>query len=265
MPLDTSKILLKLERAQSLIDSAKAELDTFSAAHPEMIAVQKGFIFDPTRYSIVVTKHVEIPAIIGIIAGETIQQIRSSLDHLIHRYIEFTGKIPNRKLQFPAALERNHFKRVMIKEKHFNGANLSALKSILKIQPYRQENARRSTLYWLSQYANIDKHRSILATGVTSIFPTRVQVGTSEQEGPTPGIIGIYPTPPAPKFLPLNSPVEVFAIALEQPVPDFFVETDVKFRVGLEPISGSDPVDMLDTLGKMLALAHQAVGEFEQI
>jgi len=123
-----------------------------------------------------------IPLCFGVITGEVVYQLRSSLDHMVNALIIRDGGSPTDTSQFPI-LRYKPRKQDEIRryEGQIKGiANPEALAIIEASQPYtRGEGRFRHWLSVLKTFSNTDKHRSLVMHVIdvqprisfTTVFP----------------------------------------------------------------------------------------------
>src|SRR6516165_10674086 len=88
LPKNARGIQLKLDRANKHIEELRVVLESFYATKPYRIAVKKDI---RTRQEVFyVSKIVDVPKDVSIIAGDALQNIRSALDHLAIRLYAIT-------------------------------------------------------------------------------------------------------------------------------------------------------------------------------
>lgn len=96
----------------------------------------------------------------AVLAGETIQNIRTALDYLVYALIVHTrGRKPRNMTQFPLSATAGDFfsKRYQISE--LPG---ELRRRIRKLQPYQSKSKRSDALNLLRLLSNADKHRLLL-------------------------------------------------------------------------------------------------------
>jgi hypothetical protein len=99
---------------------------------------------------------------VGLIAGDVIHNLRSSLDLLAWQLVEVNGGTPNQSTMFPIGNSREHFEgaggigRV-------SGASPDALKVLAGLKPYQGGNRALWDLHCLDIS---DKHRILFTVGI---------------------------------------------------------------------------------------------------
>lgn len=154
-------IVAKIKRANEHIENLNSEINSLidsNAYH---------FVSEPNAdatESIIRIVGPEPPLRFSTIIGDAVNQLRSSLDFLVHALIIKNGNSPTRRSQFPICDDAKKFKeacgRGIIK-----GVSTSAEKAIKARQPYRNsKNLNMNFLYILRELSNTDKHRNLVAT-----------------------------------------------------------------------------------------------------
>lgn len=111
----------------------------------------------------------EPPVMLSVIVGDCLYNLRSALDHLVWQLVE--SNPPNRGIarnQYPICRDRLSFDRE-IKGHRLDGVPASAKDVIEHLQPYNEGHDYSSHPLWLlDQLINIDKHRFLTLTCVTT-------------------------------------------------------------------------------------------------
>ena len=158
---------MKTDRAREHLDSLKTEIEVFKTSKSHRIARERDV--KNQRY-ILRIRIADVPDRIPLIAGDFINCLRSSLDHLVWSLAKLTKPYP-RGTQFPILEVKN--------EKTFDqatkGVPTEARRIIESLQPFRVgQRLLKSHLLWrLNKLCNIDKHRRIPTHGDVSeiLFP----------------------------------------------------------------------------------------------
>ncbi len=151
-----ARIKLKIERAKYHISNLESRIEAFRQRKPYVVTVEddKQYAFN----AIITIRMIEQPpSELGLIAGDAIQNIRSSLDHLAWQLVEANGRTPTKYTEFPiqksAPDDKRRFKRQV------EGIHADAIDLIDRIQPHKCGVDTLSTLHDLN---NFDKHRLLL-------------------------------------------------------------------------------------------------------
>jgi hypothetical protein len=117
-----------------------------------------------------------IPARLGLICGDCLQCLRSSLDYLVWELVEAAGKPTHKQLMFPISLTPNDYKNELTKRHRLAGVDPAATSIIDTLQPYVSTNPERSPLAMLDELTNLNKHRRII---LTSLAGTTIEIPKS--------------------------------------------------------------------------------------
>lgn len=99
------------------------------------------------------------PAIIPLVIGDTIHNLRSSLDHMVCDLARIRGKKPG-KLKFPFAMDEAKLKAIMKADSHLSILGQDIYDAILALRPYK--DGGNQLLRALHDLDITDKHRLIL-------------------------------------------------------------------------------------------------------
>ena len=106
-----------------------------------------------------------IPARFGLIVGDCLQNLRSSLDYLVWELVLAENKQPGKHNMFPICETPDIFKNEVTKRNRLLGAPTDAIALIETLQPYHLgKDWQKSTLWVLNEFTNINKHRRVLLT-----------------------------------------------------------------------------------------------------
>jgi hypothetical protein len=155
-----ASVLAKTERAKCHIEELKRSIEEFLTSDPYDIEPED----DPQpdqRIRCNICRATPIPLKVATIAGDAIQNLRSSLDHLAFQLVSVSspgGKPPDpHKIYFPIAdTSAEHPSDVRDK---MRGAREDILEAVEATQAYRGGN---TDLWVLKRLNNIDKHRLLL-------------------------------------------------------------------------------------------------------
>jgi len=155
-PIDM--LLAKLERAKKHIVDLEPEWRSFCASGGYSISFKDDVDKRERSYYLAVAQ--DIPPIISLIAGDAIQNLRSSLDHLAHHLVAIgTGQTgPFTRVYFPICESATEYKTESPRK--IKGMRQDAIDAIDAIEPYR--GGAGHTLWQLHRLNNIDKHRLLL-------------------------------------------------------------------------------------------------------
>ena len=142
-------VTLKMKRAKEHITALGQELNTFLESDPYKV----GSKHDPETRKLVyyVTAVESVPDRLSLIAGDAIQNLMSTLDHLAYQLVcNETGDPPPNpdKIYFPIAIDEAKYD--VIKHKKMKGASQKTFDMIDAIKPYKGGNDPLWTLYRLN-------------------------------------------------------------------------------------------------------------------
>src|SRR5574341_846522 len=152
----------KLSRALEHLDTLSEEVAVFLGSKPYR-AVYK-FDIDKRDHVWRLQVHHSAPMRLGILAGDVIHNLRSSLDHLAWQLALKTTCTPYRRTGFPIYREPGPGRQC------FDPDGLAQIKDlpgeakeiIESVQPYDHHLAWHFDLWVLHQLSNLDKHRLVL-------------------------------------------------------------------------------------------------------
>ena len=131
-----------------------------------------------------------IPTNIPFMVGDTLQNLRSSLDYLVWELVLAANNIPTHKNMFPICDRLEAFEG-QLKRGRLNGVSAEATAEIERLQPYSSgQLVKNNLLSTLDLFCNINKHRRVLLTTlVASQSKTEIigsESGHSIQQTTTP-------------------------------------------------------------------------------
>jgi hypothetical protein len=109
-----------------------------------------------------------IPAKLGLIVGDCLQNLRSSLDYLVWELVLVSKNEPSKKNMFPICATSDSFQAALSGHR-IEGVSPEAAKLIDDFQPYHEGEPNAHSLVILDELANINKHRRVLLTEISSI------------------------------------------------------------------------------------------------
>ena len=153
----------KVERASEHIDTLRLELRTFLG--PDALVANLRDNDGSESTAAFAKEHEErvVPVRLRILAGESIHQVRSSLDHLLCVLVRDNGKEPTKRNQFPILDVKPHDTDTR-RAWRLQVAGLSddAVDFIESVQPYRCSEPSKDPLWILKTLNDEDKHQSVL-------------------------------------------------------------------------------------------------------
>jgi hypothetical protein len=165
-------ILAKLDRANKHISDLNSLWDACRVAHPNLLRIERDPQSGDVHYF--VEDMTPIPIEISLIAGDSIQNLRTALDHLAYAMVERAGGKVNSQTSFPifkSAADYADAKDGVTRK--VSGLSSFAMQKLALHQPYKGGNDKLWILHCLN---NIDKHRLLLTVGhdvgVRSLLPS---------------------------------------------------------------------------------------------
>ena len=170
----------KLQRSKALYDELYRELIAYYQSNPgNLFPTPDSTPEHPRR---LFREKSPVPARLGLICGDSLQCLRSSLDYLVWELALASATVPHKQLLFPIALREKDYIRELKDRKRLDGIDANAIALIDALQPYHSANPEDHTLAMLDALTNINKHRRVLLTGLSG--------SPSEFPDGTPHIIG---------------------------------------------------------------------------
>jgi hypothetical protein len=132
------------------------------------------------------------PPFLGILIGESVQNLRTALDYLVYQLAEWdSGPDFERRTQFPIEDTPKGFKRR--RNSFLEGVSDEHVAVLDSLQPYERPN----WLSWIRELSNLDKHNVLIVTpGIQG--SVTIPVGRSDEEAIAaggfrrPGEVGMY-------------------------------------------------------------------------
>ncbi len=122
----------------------------------------------PERPSITFREKSQLPQRFGLIFGDCIQCQCSCLDYLIYELVELAGASHHNQNQFPVALDKKAYKDKS-KAHYLDNVDPRAIALIENLQPYHSAQPTSDPLAVIDKLANINKHRRVVLTNLSSI------------------------------------------------------------------------------------------------
>jgi hypothetical protein len=166
MPLPDS-VQQKLYRAGCHFDELNLELETYYQSDPGALISER--LPDASTQWVFREKQ-PVPARMGLIFGDCIQNMRSALDYLVWELVLATGNEPSRRNMFPICLKETDYQSQIQNWKRLQGVDPRAATVIEAVQPYLFTEDQREicSLAVLDDLNNINKHRRVLYTTLGS-------------------------------------------------------------------------------------------------
>ena len=166
-------VRLKVKRADKHIRDLEETINTFLSGQPYKVSSKKHPHL-PWGTTFFVEKAQPIPDDVYVIAGDTIHNLRSALDHLAWQLVEASGGTPNSRTGFPVfdpAAFKTKKDETKFFERKVTGMQPSIVTAIQSEKPYKGGN---DVLWAIHSLDIVDKHHLLLAVGfVSSHFRVR--------------------------------------------------------------------------------------------
>lgn len=118
-----------------------------------------------------------MPARFGLIIGDCLQNLRSSLDYLVWELVLATNSQPAEHNMFPICTSADLFRNAVSKRKRLLGVHPDAVAEIEALQPYHLgQDWRKSKLWVIEEFVNINKHRRVLLTMLRSSLTPQMDI-----------------------------------------------------------------------------------------
>jgi hypothetical protein len=176
VPLPLDGVALKIRRAREHFDELTGEIATFVQRNPYELVSH----FDQNKgergeriYRLVASE--QIPPRISILIGESLQQLRSALDHIAWQLALLTTDKPPDTTEFPVFKDATGKRGYASKRNRKIGAIPCEAQAVIDgMQPHMQSAPKEDPLWVLHRLANDDKHR---LPHIVSAIPHGVGVG----------------------------------------------------------------------------------------
>jgi hypothetical protein len=255
-------IQTKIKRAKSHIQDFETARTNFFAHDPYVIATKRNPETRQLAYYLVSVE--EVPPLLGAIAGDAIQNLRSALDHLAYQLVVVgrgTSEPPEHpeRISFPIFNSAEEYEAEKLRK--VEGAAEDAIKAIDSVKPYKGGN---DVLWQLHRLNIVDKHRLMLTVGsnfrsvdIGSYMSRMIRNAFPDTEFPTvPAFLQ-----PADRMCPLKTGDVLFIDA-----PDAEPNKDMKFvfDIALSEPQIMECESLLETLNNMANLVESLIPPFER-
>jgi len=160
---DLSGVFLKLERAETHIQTLRDEIAVFLDRGPKPFGFRPKETPGPqqsVKYDLYAIVREEPPRELALPVGDAIQNIRSALDHLVYELAPPSVR-RKRGTQFPIFTDECEFK--VLSPPMIRGLGQNERTLIQRVQPYAATNVPSDDpLAVLSKLSNLDKHRLLV-------------------------------------------------------------------------------------------------------
>jgi len=181
----------KIFRAAQHIQSLSTELNRYFESNPGRMVQQPNASDDEAIFGFVPSG--PVPARFGLIIGDCLQNLRSSLDYLVWELVLAANGQPTEKNMFPVCSTAETFED-QIRRHRLDGVPVDAIAQINGLQPYHLgQDFNKHVLWALDELTNINKHRRILLTNLMAGLAQRENFAMKDGQvwyhvgpGPTP-------------------------------------------------------------------------------
>jgi hypothetical protein len=169
----------KIFRVKQHFEELQQEINRYFQTNPgAMVLAPDSSVDNPTFFF---QSAKPIPARFGLIAGDCLQNLRSSLDYLVWELVIAAGNQPSRKNMFPICSTLDAF-NAALQRKRLEGVGPAPIAIIESMQPFQSGTIYTENLLWiLDELTNINKHRRVLLTVLGSVV--RAEIPAAESEG----------------------------------------------------------------------------------
>ena len=156
----------KIGHAKLHLDLVRSEIRGYLDANPSEFVPDAN---SPANQLMVTVKpKAPIPDKIGLIVGDCLQNLRTSLDYLIWELVLVATNTPSKKNMFPVCLTVDSFQSAQ-RRGRVQGVDASAITLIDAFQPYRDGQPNATSLAILDELTNTNKHRRLLLTEFSTL------------------------------------------------------------------------------------------------
>jgi hypothetical protein len=150
----------KIERAEEHVNNLKREIDAFLKCEPYTAIAENEEKTGDRVFRVHVNN--QMPIRFGLIAGDSIHNLRAALDYLMWQLVEANGQTPNTSTEFLIGSDANDFTTRCKGKIAKMGISTDAMTLIEALKPYFGGN---DGLYALHRLDIRDKHRLLVAVG----------------------------------------------------------------------------------------------------
>ena len=154
----------KIDHAKLHLDLAKSEIAEYLKANPGEFVPHTSSTHDKPTF--VLKPKSPIPEKIGLVVGDCLQNLRTSLDYLVWELVLKAGNTPGKDNAFPICIVAKSFQDC--KGTRLRGVTPSAVAAIEASQPYHDRQPDATSLAALDKLTNINKHRRLILSELSS-------------------------------------------------------------------------------------------------
>jgi hypothetical protein len=153
----------KIFRAAQHFHSLEPELEGYFKTNPGKMVREPNSPDNNPSFNFVPRE--PIPARFGLIVGDCIQNLRSSLDYLVWELVLAANNQPTKDNMFPVCSTSEAFKQAVSKRNRLKGIHPDAITEIDRLQPYHLgKDWEKSVIAVIDHIANVNKHRRVPLT-----------------------------------------------------------------------------------------------------
>jgi hypothetical protein len=257
-------VKVKIERAREHIHSLDKVVRAFFDTLPYRVNTKR----DPSRRLVYYLSDVQpTPTSFATITGDAIQNLRSSLDHLVQQLylVAARGVATSRQVSFPIGLDAHAFKSQLGQLK-VEGVRADALAVLESVEPYK--GGKGHDFWVLQELNNIDKHRLLMPVGsayqslnIGAHMQPMIEQLTKKLDAGAGSLpkINLY-AEPTDKLFPLKAGDELFIDAVDARVNN---EMDFHFNIVLNEPGVVEAAPLIATLTKFSDLVGTTVLRFQ--
>ncbi len=251
-PID--QVRVKIERAKEHVRDLEARIQAFFKSNPYRVIRED----DPETGDSVfrVQTSVDVPIEWAAMVGDVIQNLRSSLDHLVWQLVLANGGTPDRHTGFPIGEDANKYKAQLTGK--VQGMSQTALDQIDALKPYAGGN---DPLWRLHDLNNVDKHRLLLAVGSAH----RNIVIDFGKAFPDMRISAPLALRPADRLFPLKDGAEVYRILAAARGSEIDEDPKFTFEIAFGESQIADGEPLIPTLHQLVNLVDAILRQFEPL
>jgi hypothetical protein len=173
-----NSVQCKIFRAVQHIKSLEPELKAYFESNPGGMVRQPGTADNEAIFRFAAKG--PVPARFGLIVGDCLQNLRSSLDYLVWELALSAGNQPNDRNMFPICSSPEYFD-AQLKRHRLDGVPADAIAEIERLEPYHLGQDFNKRILWaIDELTNINKHRRILLTNLMAERAKQENVVTKE-------------------------------------------------------------------------------------
>jgi hypothetical protein len=158
-----ARVRAKYDWAKKHVNEFEAAVEDFRRSNPHTIGREDSVETGQVRFYI--QQVPVIPNELSFMLGDTLHNLRSTLDHLAHALVVTSGGTPNRDTSFPICVSANDFPE--LSRKNMPGLRKPCYDILDRIQPYKGGWGHK--LWQLNKLDIIDKHRLLLTINTVPI------------------------------------------------------------------------------------------------